>query len=75
MDAMDGRDRWMHDLNNAINTLGMWVALLRRAIAAGDEQGAQTYLAQIEDSTHQCRELAAAASRDRSDAPGLPPTP
>lgn len=59
--AQDVRERWLHDLRNAMNAVGVSVALGRRMLDRGDGASAADMLAQTEDAWADCRALLAAA--------------
>ena len=59
--ARDPRDRWLHDLRNAVNAVGVTVALGRRMLDRGDGESAADVLAHTEDAWAHCRELLAVA--------------
>lgn len=49
--------QWMHDLNNAINTIGVTAAVINRMMASGDFDEAKDLVGELEAACDRCREL------------------
>ncbi len=54
---MTDRERWLHDLRNAVNTTGMALAVTKRLLAAGDTARAAFFLSDAETGCETCRVL------------------
>lgn len=59
--AQDARERWLHDLRNAVNAVGVTVALGRRMLDRGDGASAADVLAHTDEAWADCRALLAMA--------------
>ena len=67
--ALDARAKWLHELRNAMNTIGVTVSLGRRMLERGDGESAAQVLAHTEEAWADCRALLAIAPEMMSRGP------